>query len=298
MWPITWLDMREINNKIQAASHSGASLEVIQEGNAYLVQKKISSSIDKNYNSILKQRNFQPLVTPSYHILAIPVLDINKTESELCVSMPFIEGLGGEQVAYRGSKTVAKNLKMALDFYLINSFSQSDDGSYPREAIQQKILSIKEQIVGRSSIYPGIDAHIEALSNYCDKDLQLPIGDCHGDLTLSNLKVTEQNQLTLFDFLSCDINSPLQDAAKLIQDFEFGWSFRKEKESIRVKGDIFCDHAMPSFIKTLNRLFNYEMRVIEALTILRIAPYIQDNDLITVTWFNQTIAKTMQKITG
>ena len=82
--------MREINNKIQAASHSGASLEVIQEGDAYLVQKKISSSIDKNYNAILKQRNFKPLATPSYHILAIPVLDVNKTENELCVSMPFI----------------------------------------------------------------------------------------------------------------------------------------------------------------------------------------------------------------
>ena len=38
MWPITWLDMREINNKIQAASHSGAYLEVIQEGDAYLVK--------------------------------------------------------------------------------------------------------------------------------------------------------------------------------------------------------------------------------------------------------------------
>ena len=78
---------------------------------------------------ILKQHDFKPLATPSYHILAIPVLDVNKTENELCVSMPFIEGLGGEQVAYKGSKAVAKNLRMALDFYLINPLSPSDNGS-------------------------------------------------------------------------------------------------------------------------------------------------------------------------
>jgi|GEM_PF-3473676 len=290
--------MREINSKIQAASHSGAVLEVIQESNSYLVRKKIYSSLDRNYEAIIKQRNFKSLVTPSYTISAIPVLEISKMDKELSVSMPFIEGLGGEQVAYKGSKTVAKNLKTALDFYLINSVSQSEDGVYPVEAVRQKILSIKENLSGKETTLPNVQVHIETLLNYCSKDLELPLGMCHGDLTLSNLKVTEDNQLTLFDFLSCDINSPLQDAAKLIQDFDFGWSFRKEKASVRIKGEIFCEHAKPSFLTTLERLFEYEMRVIEALTILRIAPYIQDHDDVTITWFNWAMTKTMQKITG
>lgn len=290
--------MREINHKIQAASHSGASLEVYQESSSYLVRKKIYSSLDRNYDAIIKQHNFGSLMTPSYNISSIPVLQINKTDEELSFSMPYIEGLGGEQVAYKGSKTVAKNLKTALDFYLIHSISQSKDGIYPVESIRSKIFSIRENLLLRKCRLTSAQGHIETLLDYCNKDLYLPLGECHGDLTLSNLKITENNKLILFDFLSCEINSPLQDAAKLIQDFDYGWSFRKEKCSARIKGEIFCEHAKPSFLSTLDRLFQYEMRIIEALTILRIAPYIQDEDDITITWFNWAMAKTMQKITG
>lgn len=60
--------------------------------------------------------------------------------------MPYIDGLGGERVAYRGSKTVAKNLKIALDFYLLNSIAKSEDGTYPVADIQKKIENIKSNL--------------------------------------------------------------------------------------------------------------------------------------------------------
>lgn len=286
----------DINKKIQAASHSGAKLSVIQEDGDYFVLKSVKDAIEKNRLGIQKQAKFKSVSTPSYEVSAIPIKKIEHSEETLSIIMPYIEGLGGEHVAYKGSKTVAKNLKTALDFYLINALASSEDGIFPITSIHEKIEDIEAKVQHVTEQFPLLSQHLKSFKQFCSKDLQLPIGDCHGDLTLSNLKVTEENHLYLFDFLSCDINSPLQDAAKLIQDFEYGWSFRREKESIRVKGEIFCEYAYPSFLNTLNRLFNYEMRVIETLTILRIAPYIKSHDHITISWFNDVMVKSMNKI--
>ncbi|WP_229614538.1 phosphotransferase family protein [Vibrio parahaemolyticus] len=290
--------MKDISNKIQRASHSGAILNVVHRDNGYFVSKVIRESIDRNYDAILKQKRFNSLKTNTYEVKSIPVESINKSEQELEIIMPFIDGVGGEQVVHKGSKVVAKSLKSALDFYLINSLSNSSDAIYQVDKIISKIDDVELKIKEKKQEFPELIEHIKAFREYCSKDLKLPIGECHGDLTLSNLKITETNELMLFDFLSCDINSPLQDAAKLIQDLEYGWSFRKEKESVRTKGEIFCTYAMPNLINLLNRLFQYEMRVIEILTILRIAPYIKRNDTKTISWFNETMSKSMSKIIG
>lgn len=286
----------DITQKLQAASHSGATLQVFQDSHEYFVRKKIKASIDRNYRATEKQRRFKNIKTPSYNIIAIPIENISYSEEELSIDMPYIEGLGGDQVAYKGSKVVARNLKVALDFYLINAVSVSNDGCYKIEFVINKIEQIVSALNERWHLFPQLQQHIERFKFYCNKDLMMPIGECHGDLTLSNLKVTEANELALFDFLDCEINSPLQDAAKLIQDFEYGWSFRKEKASVRLKGEIFCEHAKPTFLNVMNRLFPYEMRVVEILTILRIAPYIQEKDAITIKWFNNAINKAIIKL--
>ncbi|WP_417500436.1 phosphotransferase family protein [Methylophaga sp.] len=286
----------DINKKIQAASHSGARLRVLQDERNYLVEKSITSAIEKNFLGIKKQQRFKSLYTPTFDIRAIPVLNTEKSAEQLTITMPYIEGLGGERVAYRGSKTVAKNLKVALDFYLLNCIATSEDGSYPVSDVLGKLNSIKSNLNDKYERFPQLAEQIKIFEQFCQRDLHMPMGECHGDLTLANLKVTEENQLYLFDFLSCEINSPLQDAAKMIQDFEYGWSFRKEKESIRIKGEIFCEYAYPSFLKTLERLFWYEMRVIETLTLLRIAPYIDDQDQVTIDWFNRVMVKSMNKL--
>ncbi|MCG9565852.1 phosphotransferase family protein [Vibrio chagasii] len=288
----------DITQKIQDASHSGAVLQVFQSVGEYFVRKVINTSIERNYTAIQKQRLFKPIKTPTYDIVAIPVTDIMHSQDKLSITMPYIEGLGGEQVAYKGSKIVARNLKTALDFYLINSVSRSKDQRYPADDVIAKLDQISRNLADKWHLFPELKSHITEFRQYCITDLIMPMGECHGDLTLSNLKVTEENELVLFDFLTCEINSPLQDAAKLIQDFEYGWSFRKEKTSVRIKGEIFCEYSMPSFLETLNRLFFYEMRVVEILTILRIAPYIQEQDSVTIDWFNNAMKKTMHKIIG
>ncbi|KAJ3190870.1 hypothetical protein HK101_008288 [Irineochytrium annulatum] len=57
-------------------------------------------------------------------------------------------------------------------------------------------------------------------------DLEVPVGDCHGDLTFQNMLVDPvHRELCVFDFLDCFVESPLQDLAKLLQDCRHLWFF-------------------------------------------------------------------------
>ncbi|EOK5708816.1 phosphotransferase [Vibrio parahaemolyticus] len=287
--------MQDISQKIQQASHSGAKLEVFRDDENYFVRKIVTSDIERNHKAVLKQMNFHRINTPTYGIHAIPVVCSEKKESKLTTVMPYIDGIGGEQVAVKGTHAIAKELKSALDFYLIQLISDTEDEIYPVQDIHSKINSISKKLEERWHLFPDLKFYIKCFRSFCSEDLKLPIGKCHGDLTLSNLKITTDG-LMLFDFLECEINSPLQDAAKLIQDFDYGWSFRKEKTSIRLKGEVFCEYAKPKSLSLFERLFEYEMIVIKALTVLRIAPYIKPDDQITISWFQKTMTRINSEI--
>lgn len=62
--------------------------------------------------------------------------------------------------------------------------------------------------------------------------LHIPLGKCHGDLTLSNLLVQErfardsEPTIVVIDFLDSFIESPLADLAKMAQDLLYGWTLR------------------------------------------------------------------------
>lgn len=67
--------------------------------------------------------------------------------------------------------------------------------------------------------------YIEIACGWCAQPVCIPVGPCHGDLTLSNI-LFKGDQLYLLDFLDCYVESPLQDIVKLRQDTRFGWSLQ------------------------------------------------------------------------
>ena len=68
-------------------------------------------------------------------------------------------------------------------------------------------------------------AYIKAARKLCVSPVHVPVGPCHGDLTLSNI-LFKGDHLYLLDFLDCYVESPLQDIVKLRQDTRFGWSLQ------------------------------------------------------------------------
>jgi hypothetical protein len=85
------------------------------------------------------------------------------------------------------------------------------------EQVELKLFELKKKNV------PAI--YIKAAKKLCVPPVRVPVGPCHGDLTLSNI-LFKGDHLYLLDFLDCFVESPLQDIVKLRQDTRFGWSLQ------------------------------------------------------------------------
>ncbi len=119
--------------------------------------------------------------------------------------------------------------------------------------------------------------------------LSYPIGNCHGDLTLSNLIVDPINGITLIDFLYTYLESPLQDIAKLSQEFVYGWSFRSEAETVRIKSKIMCQYMKPKIIEWAEKRYPEQDLLLTLLGLAGIAPYVRDAQ--TKNWVISSIRK-------
>jgi hypothetical protein len=119
------------------------------------------------------------------------------------------------------------------------------------------------------------------------RTVNVPIGPCHGDLTLSNVIWNPSSGLVLIDFLSTFLDSPLQDLAKISQELEFGWSFRRLDQNLRIKSKIFCNLAFPSYARYLHSLFPDVAYLFKILSLARIAPYI--NDEVSAEWLTRSL---------
>jgi len=61
------------------------------------------------------------------------------------------------------------------------------------------------------------------------KNEYIPVGFCHGDLTLSNLVISRK--IILVDFHDPFIETPIQDMVKLLQEVDLKWSLQMYKKS-------------------------------------------------------------------
>ena len=107
--------------------------------------------------------------------------------------------------------------------------------------------------------------------------MDLPIGACHGDLTMSNIMIaSDSSAIALIDFLDSFIESPLIDLAKLRQDTRFHWSALMTESAVdrlrygQVMGAL--DELLQEPFAGLDWHANY-LGFMTELTLLRIAPY-------------------------
>ena len=110
----------------------------------------------------------------------------------------------------------------------------------------------------------------------------LPIGRCHGDLTLSNIIVTNQKALYFIDFLDSFIDSPMMDIIKLRQDTKHLWQFYSNYGTVNLDKIRYCTMMarIDSIIcsdAVVHPLLKY-YNILHAVNFSRILPYFS-NDL-------------------
>ncbi len=138
------------------------------------------------------------------------------------------------------------------------------------EAMAQKLTKLAGK--GVSSKYIG------AARKRASGPIIVPVGPCHGDLTLSNM-LFKGKRIYLIDFLDSFVESPLQDIAKLRQDTAFTWSlhlYQAEFDATKIRLTLtYLDRGiMAAFAKDDWYQRHYEL--FQLMNLMRILPYCRE----------------------
>jgi hypothetical protein len=270
-------------NKFTQGSHSHANVSLVLEGAHMCVLKQVDAADVRFAHSIDKQRNFTAIGLGGLSITAAQILRQDSRDGHMNIVMRYITGMNGEDFALQGDRTIAVEISRALSALLLDSMAKSDIRDVSTELFLDKMAQVVE-----ATRWPTL-ASTMALASECIHDvigsrptISVPLGPCHGDLTLSNVIWSPSFGLVLIDFLATYLESPLQDLAKISQELEFGWSFRHMDQNLRIKSQVFSELAYPSYGRYLYGLFPGAAYLFKLLCLSRIAPYVSDS--VSATW--------------
>ena len=160
--------------------------------------------------------------------------------------------------------------------WVLSSISSSSLVLFPRERWREKVLSVVSATAARvPDLRDPVSRLAAELSDFCPVSIQE--GWCHGDLSLSNM-IVEEDQICLIDPIDAPIDTPIEDAAKLLLDLDTCWSL--SRCSLRVddvKVRIRCQHAAAEIRERMSYLCDpHTVEMFRRMCLIRMAPYCQD----------------------
>lgn len=186
------------NSGMKEFGNSGCSIEIFED---YV--KKTSASVDYNKRLILqitKQMSYSGnFSTPKVSSIT------TEPDGRISVCMDNV----GTPVALSDHYSVV--LEQMLNWHLGKSYGKIDFTNQ----IMAKFYEVAGKILDR-------DLASRVIERASRESFILPIGYCHGDLTLSNI-ITSHGEFYLIDFLEDWIPSPAFDMCKILQDCLYKW---------------------------------------------------------------------------
>ena len=210
------------------------------------------------------------------------VISLKETDGAVLALMEYLTFQDSLDFFSVASKDLIDSVASKVFAYIDKSVEKSVILEVPVQVIQSKVMAIRDQLTLQQKL-PVFSAQIERGIHYLEQleKLVLPIGDCHGDLTFSNIMIAaDASQIGLFDFLDSFVDSPIIDIAKLRQDTRFFWTAQYESDPVR---EIRFIQVMKYFDRLLKIHFesiDWFQETIELfcfITLLRIAPYSHSN---------------------
>jgi hypothetical protein len=261
-----------VSNLLRVSGNSGCKVELVF-GPRLSVRKV---AVSKQYARRLqaqkrKQREFR---SP---IQGLRVPEVFQSDADSFV-MEYLFMLDSIEFLERATpEIIKKRLEILFDF-LRWEFAKSTLSTIPSELIVKKLDDIECQIA--AEVWARHYAMYAAIlrTNLPDV-LMVPLGPCHGDLTLSNVMFSiEENSVGLIDFLDSFVETPLVDLVKLRQDTRFHWTTSRYKDphdlgKIRLINN-WIDTLLCDQFEAATKSFEYW--VFECMNLLRIAPYVTD----------------------
>ena len=268
------------------SSYSKSKFSLLKKDNKIFIKKKPMKIDTREFESINKQNQFKKFKIKNFIIESAKIKFIKKdVVKKKYYLVDFFHGKNGKEILSNGNKNEIKILELFIKNYIANAKKNSK--IIPRN----KALIIKK--------YNQISKHInckkiknfEIIKKYFFSLLKKNIltfnnANCHGDLTLSNIILcNKQKKIILIDFQKTYEDNLIQDLSKLFQEFYLGWTSRNFSKINKLRSEIIYRSILnDDFWKMFDKKMLYSFKIEFIMTILRIIPYVNKNDKITLDW--------------
>lgn len=289
--------------RMEVKGHSGCQIDVANEDNNIFVYK--STADPKYFKRLALQAEKQRVAAEvEYQHIRVPkIYGIEKTDETVVVKMQYVysknfieffEQAGFEQIDY---------LISALEYFVEHEISKSKLQNVSASIFQDKFAEIKGKC-DTNPFYRDDERIISILSRSEEvfhnlKDIVIPVGLCHGDLTFSNI-LFNGNNYYLIDFLDSFIETPLQDIVKLRQDTCHRWSqlmYTKRYDTVRLRIILDkIDHEINTYFSNKYEWYRTNYPVMQLMNILRILPYAHEEKVIS--FLTDTLESLLDGLSG
>lgn len=267
--------------------HSGCNLNLYKEDRIFL-RKDAGNA---NYNRRLKKQfikqkkfNLEKVKTPRIFEYGI------NNKGIFYFDMEYINGITLSEYM----KQIKIKEIVDLITLLFESLPIKQGGYFDRaQNIFQHKISDLETILDTSDI--NIKQSLDLLKKYDFS--KVPQSSCCGDLTLENIIINMRGEIYVIDLLDSFYNSWMIDVAKLLQDVELGWSYRKQVRDFGLNLRLAtAKQALFDNILSLEEGQTYLVTIyhILLLNILRIYPYAKDK--LTLDFLDNSILQVFENI--
>lgn len=263
--------------------NSGCDLNIIEDNKTLRIIKTCKESYLERLRKQYKKQNdeYNYLIKNK---MFIKVPDI-KWENE-SMNMSYIYGKSFIDFFERSDIDDIKNITNEIIAYIENEINRSSIELVNKSILIDKVNSTFEN-AKNNDFYEEPDAELfnKAIDylTYTIRglEIELPIGQCHGDLTFSNM-IFNNSGIWIIDFLDSFIETPLQDIVKLRQDTLYKWSTNMVENSynkVRVNTVFkYIDNKITNYFKCYDWFVSY-YNILQYINILRILPYTKTKEV-------------------
>ncbi len=265
--------------------NSGCSVEIISENNTTKVKK---STYEKTYVSRLKKQ-FEKQI--SYREKLKDIRSLSTPEIFYAEHSDEHFSFCMEHKRFLDCLTfLSTSGKNDIDrfFKLLDSFIEYEiqNSNHTEDIFQKFVLKYSDTMLGiydknliSKDLMKDIDKEIYSIS-----EMNVPVGLCHGDLTLSNVLISKNTgEISLIDFLDNFVETPLQDMVKIRQDTMFLWTSTISNSKFDpTRNKIIMKYLDDKFNQSFQKYDFYTLcyKPFQILNILRIFRYTSDRRIL------------------
>mgnify|MGYP001241137090 CR=1 FL=1 len=268
--------------------NSGCSVSLIQSNNFSIIRK---STDDPDYITRLrqqceKQKQHQEIIEKSGAFVP-DVITFFENGKNAYFDMEYIKSRDMITYFKTCSKEKIDNIASVLIKIISTYIDQSKNENIVKDFCAKTELVI-HQIKENRTIDKKVMMKIEKKLRNID-EMILPVGFCHGDLTFSNVLMSN-NEIHIIDMLDNFVETPIQDMVKIRQDTKYAWSLQKyvaKIDIIRLKIIFeYLDNKFHDFFSSFD-FYKKHYNHFQILNIMRIYRYTKNKK--TIDYLNSCL---------